>query len=57
MELMTSYERRGIEKGKEQGIKQVALNLLSDGMDVQKVVELTGLTEPEVKELKNQQND
>ncbi|QQK81935.1 transposase [Salicibibacter cibi] len=48
MELMTSYERKGIKK--------VALNLLSDGMDIQKVAKLTGLTEQEVKELKSQQS-
>lgn len=48
MELMTSYERKGIKK--------VAINLLSDGMGIQRVVELTGLTEKEVKELKNQQS-
>ncbi|WP_369816897.1 DUF4351 domain-containing protein [Salinicoccus sp. YB14-2] len=52
MELMTSYERKGMEKG----IKKVALNLLYEGMDVQKVIELTDLTEKEVKELKEQQN-
>ncbi|WP_169792888.1 hypothetical protein [Lentibacillus amyloliquefaciens] len=52
MELMTSYERKGIEKG----IKKVAINLLSDGMDVPKVAELTGLSEKEITELKNQQD-
>ena len=60
MELMTSYERKGmekgIEKGMEKGIKKVAINLLSDGMEIRKVVDLTGLTEQEIKELKNQQD-
>ncbi len=48
MELMTSYERKGAKK--------VAINLLSDGMGVRKVVELTGLTEKEVEELNRQKS-
>ncbi|QQK74603.1 hypothetical protein HUG15_02625 [Salicibibacter cibarius] len=46
--MMTSNVRKGIEK--------VAINLLSNGIDVPKVAELTKLTEKEIKELKNQQN-
>lgn len=64
MELMTSYERKGMEKGREEGIelgiekgiKKVALNLISDGVNISKIVELTGLSDKEVKELKEQQN-
>lgn len=56
MELMTSYERKGYEIGKKDGKKEIALSLLSKNMDVEKVVEITGLNEDEVKQIKEQQN-
>lgn len=37
----------------EKDIKLVAFNLLSDSVDVSKVIEFTGVTEKEVNELKS----
>lgn len=48
MEYMTSYERRGIEKG----IVQVAKRMLARGKNVDEIMDLTGLSKSEVDRLK-----
>ncbi|UCZ54952.1 hypothetical protein LGQ02_09480 [Bacillus shivajii] len=56
MEIMTSYEGKGMEKGfrigKELAKVKVAKKLLSKGMPVEEIVEVTRLTEHQVKRLK-----
>ncbi len=41
-------EERGMEKGKQEGIEQVARNLLASGMAAEQVAKLTGLNETQV---------
>ncbi|UCZ54950.1 hypothetical protein LGQ02_09470 [Bacillus shivajii] len=50
MEIMTSYERKGMEKG----ISAVAKKLLSKGMPVEEIVEVTGLSKEQVEQLKEE---
>jgi len=47
-------EQRGIQIGEQRGIKQVALNLLRTGMEIEQIVELTGLSPQQVQELQQQ---
>lgn len=54
-EFTISYEEKGKEigkeLGKELGKKEVALNLLHEGFSIEKVAELTGLDEEEIRKL------
>lgn len=40
-----------------QGIREVALNLLKNNVDLTIIIQFTGLSEEEVKELENKQNN
>lgn len=55
MELMTSWERKGLEKGKIEGKAEVedeiARRMLQKGFSLQEVSEITGLSESELKKL------
>ncbi|KOC91448.1 Rpn family recombination-promoting nuclease/putative transposase [Winslowiella iniecta] len=42
---------KGLEKGRKEGIQDVARNMLAKGWDIEKVQEMTGLDEDEVKTL------
>ena len=44
-------EEKGIEKGIEKGKIEVARNLLSLGLDIDKIVKATGLSEEDIKKL------
>ncbi len=50
MEVMVSYERKGVEKGKT----SIAKNMLKKEMEVDLIVELTGLNKEEVLKLKEE---
>ena len=50
MEITTSWERKGIQKGTE----QVALNSLREGLSIEIVVKITGLTVERVQQLQAQ---
>ena len=60
-EAMQKAEKKGIEKGMEKGVEkgenkkavEVARNLLLLGVEIEKVVKATGLTEEEVRELQH----
>lgn len=58
MEVMVSYERRGMEKGMEKGIikgkREIARNMLKKGLEESLVEEVTGLTSEEITELKSE---
>ena len=43
--------QKGIEKGIEKGKIEVARNLLSLGLDIDKIVKATGLSEEDIKKL------
>ena len=45
-------EQRGIKKGKAETQKNIAMNLLKEGISVEKISEMTGLTLKEIKKLK-----
>ncbi|GAE31792.1 transposase [Halalkalibacter hemicellulosilyticus] len=55
MEVMVSYERRGMEKGIEKGMEkgklEMARNLLREGVDVAMVVRVSGLSREDVERL------
>ncbi|MBB5172429.1 hypothetical protein [Texcoconibacillus texcoconensis] len=53
MELMVSYERRGMEKEKV----NVAKNMLKMDMEDEVIVEATGLSHEEVRSLKEELED
>lgn len=52
MELPISYEERGIEKGKEIGIRQVALEMLKEGVSEEFIAKVTHLEKEEIEKLK-----
>ena len=52
MEIPISYEEKGIEKGKEIGIRKVALEMLKKGSPIEFIAEVTNLTREEIDELK-----
>ena len=48
--------QQGLQEGKERGIEQVALRLIGENlMDLQKIADLTGLSEQKLLYLKNHQ--
>ena len=47
---------KGREEGREEGIEKVAANLLQDGMDSEKVVEVTNLSRSRVESLWQKMN-
>lgn len=50
MELMTSWEKKGYEKG----IEQVAKQMIAKGLQDKDICELTGLTEKDLAKLKQE---
>ncbi|WP_246596291.1 transposase [Bacillus alkalicola] len=60
MEVITSYERKGIELGRKEGIEQgieqgialVAKRMLEQGKEVEEVVIFTGLSTDKIERLK-----
>ena len=44
----------GCEYGRQEGIEQTAVNMLQDGMSLEKVAQLTGLTIERVEKLKSE---
>jgi len=54
LEITVSYEEKGREKGLEEGKKQVALELLRKGLDRELIIETTGLSMEEIKDLEKQ---
>jgi predicted transposase/invertase (TIGR01784 family) len=45
------YHQEGIEQGIEQGKKEIAVNLLTAGVEINKIVELTKLPIEKIQEL------
>jgi predicted transposase YdaD len=58
MEIVTSWERKGKKEGKKEGkqeaLEQVAINALRQGMVVDLIVQITGLTKKQVLALQAQ---
>ncbi len=54
MEITTSWERKGIQKGTQQALEQVAVNLLREGFSVEMVAKNTGLIVERVQQLQAQ---
>jgi predicted transposase/invertase (TIGR01784 family) len=46
-------EEKGIKIGEEIGINKIALNLINEEYDDEKIIKITGLTKEKIKELKN----
>ncbi len=45
------YKKIGMEKGRKEGIKETAQRMLKEGISIEIVVKVTGLTEEEIKKL------
>ncbi|AJO24351.1 hypothetical protein QQ991_04925 [Weizmannia coagulans] len=60
IKLPNSYFDRGYRKGKKEGREELlqtiptAIKMLQEGMDLQFIVEKTGLSRPEVEKIKQQ---
>ncbi len=54
MELMVSYERKGLKKGKKQEKVSIAKNMLKKELDEHVISEVTGLTHDEIQILKKE---
>lgn len=54
LELPISYEEKGKEIGREEGVKRVALAMLKKGTDIDFIAEVTRLDIEEIKKLKEQ---
>jgi predicted transposase/invertase (TIGR01784 family) len=52
-EALRTAEEKGIEKGRLEERENFALKLLQDGMNIQKLCELTGFSEEKIQSLKN----
>ena len=50
---MKSGKAEGIKQGTEQGIQQVALNMLKQKIDIEIISNTTGLSKEDLKNLKN----
>ena len=48
---MYEARRKGIEEGKKQDRKEIAKKMKEKGTDIAYIIEITGLTEEEIKEL------
>jgi len=46
--------REGIKKGIKEGKREIAKKMLMEGLDLKLIIKITGLTESEVLELKNE---
>ena len=46
-------ERKGLKKGRQEGRQEVVLNMLKKKTDISFISEVTGLSEKEIKNLKN----
>jgi predicted transposase/invertase (TIGR01784 family) len=55
METLTSWEERGMEKGREVERQQIALNMLRRQMPLETISELTGLTIAQLQSLQSQE--
>ncbi|AKG21047.1 hypothetical protein IJ00_06815 [Calothrix sp. 336/3] len=54
MEIVTSWERKGRQEGLQEAQETIAQNLLREGLAVEFVVRVTGLTQERVQELQVQ---
>ena len=54
MEITTSWEREGAQKAAQQTAEQIAINSLREGLAVEIVVKITGLSVEKVQELQTQ---
>ncbi len=55
--VMTAADKlieEGIEKGMERGIEKVAKNAIIKGLDIQDIMELTGLTKKEIERIRKE---
>ena len=46
-------ERKGLKKGRQEGRQEVVLNMLKEKADIAFIAKVTGLSEKEIKKLKN----
>ena len=51
-ELKKEAREEGLQEGIQEGIQKMAIKMLQKGMDIQTIMEITGLTEEEIKRLK-----
>jgi predicted transposase/invertase (TIGR01784 family) len=51
MEVMTSWEERGMEKGMEKERQTIALNLIKQGIAIEVIAQATGLTLAQLQQL------
>jgi predicted transposase/invertase (TIGR01784 family) len=51
MELTTSWEEKGMEKGMEKATQAIALNMLKDNLSLEQIARLTGLTIAQVQQI------
>ena len=50
--LVTSWEKRGREEGREEEKRGIAKNMLEKGYKTKEIIEITGLSKEEIDELK-----
>ena len=48
---------QGLEKGLEQGIKKTAQRMIKKGMDIEMIIEITGLTREQIEQLMKEKID
>ncbi|MGO4890675.1 hypothetical protein ACJ2A9_23335 [Anaerobacillus sp. MEB173] len=56
MELMNSWERKGLEKGEIKKAKDIAKGMLAEGFTIEMIAKLTKLSKDEVKALAKELN-
>lgn len=54
MEITTSWERKGAQKAAQQTAEQIAVNSLREGLSIEMVVKITGLSVERVQQLQAQ---
>ena len=56
MKYVTTIERMGIEQGREEEKKAIALNMLKDNLTLEQISRFTGLQIEQIQELQAQMN-
>lgn len=54
MEITTSWEREGIEKGKQESIRQVAIRMLQQNCSIEFIAQITELSIEQIQQLRSQ---
>jgi predicted transposase/invertase (TIGR01784 family) len=56
-EILAEGREAGLREGRQEGIEEVALNLVRSGMSLEQIASVTGLSIQRVRELRGEQSE